>query len=247
MSTLSELTLPEQFLLLALDDKKGTTHYGYGAVTLTRYGLVGAAIIELVLREKVEIRNGKLALMNNSYTGDKFLDEVIDGLKSSKKNMRAQHWMTFMGNEETIRFTAESLVNKGILTVKKQKYLGLFNITNYPRRNSAEKLGLIGKIRGVVLYNNKPETKLAALIGLINKCGLTKQILSKEERIKAKSRIKKIKIVDEDSTSKAVADNVTALQGMIDSAFKNLQYTHTIGYLATVLGVLITLLRHWST
>ena len=247
MSTLSELTLPEQFLLLALDGKKGTTYFGFEAVKFTRYGLVGAAIIELAFREKVEIRNGKLALVNDSYTGDKFLDEVIDGLKNSKKNMGTQEWITLLGIEDTVSFTAECLVNKGILTAKKQKYLGLFNITVYPMRNSAEKLGLIGKIRGVVLYNNKTEPKLAALIGLVNRCGLTKKIFSKEERRKAKSRIKNIKIVDDDLTSKAVADNVTELQGTIDSAFKKLQYTYTFGLLASVLGVLITLFRHLGT
>jgi hypothetical protein len=83
-------------------------------------------------------------------------------------------------------------------------------------------------------------------LGTRPKCGLTKKIFSKEERIKAKSRIKKIKIVEEDLTSKAVADNVTALQGTIDSTLKNLQYTQTIGYLVTVLGVLTTLYRYFG-
>jgi hypothetical protein len=244
MSTLSELTLPEQFFLLALDDKKGTIRFDYGAVKFTRYGLVGAAIMELALLEKVELRNGKLALVNDSYTSNEFLDEVMDKLKNSKKNMKVQDWISLLGSEDTVRFTAECLVNKGVLTAKKQKYLGLFNITVYPMRNSAEKLGLIGKIRGVVLYNNKTEPKLAALIGLVNRCGLTKKIFSKEERRKAKSRIKNIKILDDGLTSKAVAGNVTELQGKIDSAFKNLQYTYTFGLLVSVLGVFIALFRN---
>jgi golgi phosphoprotein 3 len=245
MSTLSELTLPEQFLLLALDDKKGTINNG--TVKLTQYGLVGAAIVELSFSEKVKIQNGKLALVDNSYTDNIFLNKVIDGLKNSKKSMKTQQWIALLGNEDAINSTADSLVNKGILTAKKQKYLGLFNITVYPMRNSAEKLGLISKIRGVILYNNKTEPKSAALIELVNKCGLTKKLFSKEERIKAKSRIKQIKIVKEDLTSKTVADNVTALQGTIDSTLKNLQYTQKIGYLVTVLGLLTTLFRYFST
>lgn len=240
MSTLSELTLPEQFLLLALDDKKGTIRNG--AAKLTQHGLVGAAILELALREKVEISNGKLALVNNSYTGDKFLDKVIDNLKNAKTNMKVKEWIILIGViEDTISFTAEGLVNKRKLMAKKRKIFGLFSITDYSGLNSGAKLGIIGKIRGVVLYNNKPETKLAALIGLVNKCGLNNQIFSKEERIKAKSKIKKIKIVDNDLTSKAVADNVTELQEMIDSTLKNLQYKHTIRYLIGMLGIFASL------
>jgi hypothetical protein len=210
------LTLPEQLLLLAMDDKKGTILRA--AVIPIRFGLAGAAIMELALREKVKISDKKLDLVNDSYTGDNLLDEVINQFKNTNKSKSASDWIIVLANKENIqKLTVDSLVNKGIFEAEEHKTLGVFNSTHYPMKDSGEELGIKEKIRRVVLYNNEPDTRVAVLIGLVNTCGLTNEIFSKDERKEAKNRIKEIS--NSDLISKTVADTIAAVQAFLFTVF----------------------------
>lgn len=210
------LTLPEQLLLLAMDDKKGAILRA--AVIPIRFGLAGAAIMELALREKVEIRDEKLDLVNDSHTGDNLLDEIITQFKNTNKSKSASDWVIALANKENIqKLTVDSLVNKGIFEAEEHKTFGVFNSTRYPMKDSGEKLRIKEKIRRVVLHNDEPDTKVAVLVGLVNTCGLTNEIFSKDERKAAKNRIKEIS--NSNLISQTVADTVAAVQAFLFTVF----------------------------
>lgn len=210
------LTLPEQLLLLAMDDKKGTILTA--AVIPIQFGLAGAAIMELALRGNVEIRDKKLDVTNDSYTGDNLLDGVINQFKSTNKRKSVSDWIIALADKDNIqKLTVKSLVNKGILEAEEHKTLGIFKSTHYPMKDSGQELEIKEKIRRVVLYNDKMDTKVVVLIGLVNTCGLTSEIFSKDERKRAKSRIKEIS--NSDLISKTVVDTVTEVQTLLFTIF----------------------------
>lgn len=70
MSALSEeLTLPEQLLLLSLNDDKGKIINP----TLTQVGLVSAAMLQLALDKKVTINNHQTLVLINKETDNEYL------------------------------------------------------------------------------------------------------------------------------------------------------------------------------
>ena len=210
------ITLPEQLLLLALHDEKGTILST--AATSIRYGLSGAVLMELALRKKVEIHNKKIVLVDDSYTGDNVLDEAIALIKNLGKDKNAEYWVNKLSSKIKIQeVMLKRLVDKGILKAEEHKILWIFDSPHYPMKDSGEESEIRERIRRVVLHKDIAETRMLVLIGLVNACRITNEIFSKEERKDAKKRIKEI--IENDLIAEAVADTVAAVEAALMVVF----------------------------
>lgn len=206
------LTLPEQLLLISLHDEKGII-LSTASISI-RYGLAGAVIMELALREKLEIRDKKLFLINDSYTGDNVLDEAMSQIKIVDKAKNAGYWINKLSSKIKIQeLLLIRLVEKGILKLEEHKVLWIFDSPHYPMQDSGEESEIREKIRRIVLQKDIADTRIAVLIGLVNACRLTNEIFSKDERKEAKTRIKEI--IENDIIAKSVADTVVAIEAAL--------------------------------
>ncbi len=207
------LTLPEQLLLLALHDQKGTI-LSSASISI-EYGLAGAVLTELALREKVEIRDKKLVLVDASSTGDDVLDQAISHIKNSAKQRKADHWLNKLsGKKINIKASMlEGLVKKGILKLEEHKILWIFDSPHYPTKDASEEKAIKEQLRRLVLYRDALETRTAVLMGLVNACGLTAEIFTKDERKAARKRIKEI--MENEQIARAVADTVAGVQAAV--------------------------------
>lgn len=206
------LTLPEQLLLIALHDEKGTI-LSTASISI-RYGLAGAVIMELALHEKLEIRDKKLILINDSYIGDNVLDEAISQIKTIDKAKNAGYWINKLSGKIKVQeLLLSRLVEKGILKMEEHKIFWIFDSPHYPMKDSGEESEVREKIRRIVLHKDIADTRIAVLIGLVNACRLTNEIFSKDERKEAKTRIKEI--IENDIIAKSVADTVVAIEAAL--------------------------------
>ena len=92
-----ELNLVDKFILLALDDDKGTFATEPFALT---YGLAGAILLELSLKEYISIVDKKVVLRSHKRIGDSFLDTYLEYLTKSNKNRSLSYWIQSFGNKE---------------------------------------------------------------------------------------------------------------------------------------------------
>ncbi len=207
------LTLPEQLLLLALHDQKGTI-LSSASISI-EYGLAGAVLTELALRQRAEIRDKKLVLIDTSSTGDEVLDEAITQIKSSAKLRKADYWVhKLTGKKMKIKQAMlERLVKKGILKIDEHRILWLFDSPHYPTRDFSEEKAIREQLRRLVLRGDEADTRTVVLMGLVNACGLTGEIFTKPERKEAKKRIKEI--MQNDQIAKAVAETVAGVQASV--------------------------------
>ena len=79
-----ELNLVDKFILLALDDDKGTFAREPFALT---YGLAGAILLELSFKEYIDVVDKKVILRNHKRVGDPFLDSCLEKFINSKKTL----------------------------------------------------------------------------------------------------------------------------------------------------------------
>ncbi|ATW27940.1 GOLPH3/VPS74 family protein [Candidatus Formimonas warabiya] len=206
------LILPELLLLIALHDEKGTILSP--AATSINYGLAGAVIMELALRKKVELRDKKITVVDDSSTGDSVLDQALYNMKSQGKSKKPGYWVNKLSGQMTIKdFMTDRLVEKGIIRVEEHKILWIFDSPRYPMKDPLEEREIREQIRKIVLHGDSAEPRTAVLIGLVNACRLTNEIFSKEERKEAQIRIKEI--IKKDILSKAVADTVAAIEAAV--------------------------------
>lgn len=185
-----ELNLIDELTLLALDDEKGIfisepIHF--------RYGLSGAIMLELALRNKIEIVDKKVIVKSKVNIGDELLDTYLNLIIESKKEKSLNKWIQIIGSKEKkIKTeTVNKLIKKGLLTKKEGKILWVININKYPAQNSLPENKLRKRLNDIIENGKKPKINEIMLISLIDSCNLVKEVFGTE-----KSNIIKIKIKD---------------------------------------------------
>lgn len=212
------LTLPEELILLAIDEE-GTV----GRSSLTRetitYALAGAIIIELVIagRLKVErpvrkflvlhIPHGKLTVLDPSPTGDEILDDALVRIRTSGKIKGPYYWIDKLGpvtvardspridwSGKGSRFLAR-LASQGIVDKREHKTLGIissprFKIMDLEARRQVEEC-----LKKALAQSAQPDQRTAALVAFANDCRLLNEIFTDKAQLsqarEAASRIQK--------------------------------------------------------
>ena len=210
-----ELILVDKFLLLALDDDKGTFASEPFAMT---YGLAGAILLELSLKECISIVDKKVIINNQKRTSDVFLGTYLELMAKTKKTRKLMHWIQSFGNKERVirKEVLNKLIVKGILTKREEKILWVFNNDKYLTVNSKPENTLRRRLYDIVEFGKIPEIDELMLISLIDTCKLNRIVYGKERAKKCKDSIKVIiensknhKVIS--ATIKEVHDTILAM------------------------------------
>jgi hypothetical protein len=203
------LNLPEELLLLALRDKKGTVISS--ASTALPYGLAGAVLLELTLADRVTFEDSKIVLDDATPTGDDILDEGLERIKQSKKNRKPSYWVNKLSGIKKIKERLlDRLVHKGILRREEHRILRVIPSKRYPTVHGGPEKKLRDSIRAAILDGIEPEERTGILISLVSACSLVNEIFEKAERKAAQKRIKEI--AKGEPIGKAVSETVAAVE-----------------------------------
>ncbi len=206
------LTLPEELLLLALRDKKGTV-VSSASLALT-YGLAGAILLELTILDKIVLEGDKFIVKDATPTGDDIFDEVLAKIHASKKSRKPSYWVNKLSGIKKLKDRLlDRLVGQGILRRKEHNVLWVIPTKRYPTLSGAPEMKRRELIRTAILHNVKPDERTSILICLVNACSLVNEIFEKEERKVAKKRIKEI--AKDEAVSKAVSDIVAGIEAAV--------------------------------
>ncbi|MBU3010706.1 GPP34 family phosphoprotein [Polaribacter vadi] len=218
---MTDLNLIDKFLLLALDDEKGSFNSGPFALT---YGFAGAIFLELSLKECITIIDKKVVVNNFKRIDDTFLNKYLDILKNSKKERSLKYWIQKFGNKERDikKETLDKLIAKRILAKREQKFLWVFNNDKFPTVNAKPENTLRKRLYEIVELHKKPILEELMLVSLINTCNMDRIVYGKERYKKSKKNIKAI-ISDAENnmlstTIKEIHTQITAMIVVIMSA-----------------------------
>lgn len=206
------LSLAEELLLLALHDEKGKIVSAASMSLL--YGLAGALLLELSLRDRITIENKKLILRDDKLTGDEIIDEAIVKIRQSKKPHKPDHWVSKLSGMKNMKDRLlDRLVYQGILRKEEKKVLWVFPSKQYPTVNGKPERDARALIRAALLDGAPPDERTKTIVSLVVACDLINEIFPKGERRRAKKRAKEI--AASDPFGKAVSDATHANQMVI--------------------------------
>lgn len=188
-----DLTFPEELLLLALCDEKGTQAYG----SMLPYALAGGILTELMLARRVEVdRSGKrkqelVTLCDPSPMGDPVLDDALERIATAKRRATAQTWVTRLAGRSGLRAdVAAGLCRRGVLEEREDRVLLLFRRQVFPTVNPEPERRLIERLRAAVLeVGDDLDPRTAVTVALADGVGLLPAVLTKVERREHKARI----------------------------------------------------------
>lgn len=208
-----ELNLVEEFLLIALDDDKGvfvvdSTHL--------HYGFAGAVLLELAVRDKVDIDGDYLHLKSASLEPEVVLNKALGLIVESGKTKKVKDWLDVLAHKagELKEDTLQRLIEKGVLSKKEHKILWIIPNNKYPTSDSNPENKVRERLNNVILNGAKSEPRDVMLLSLIDVSDLTKEAFRDQSDYKEVKR--KIKEVTEDikisqSINKSIREIQTAI------------------------------------
>lgn len=211
------LNCAEELILLALDDESGA-FYRMNNINFN-LALVGALLMDLALRNRIDVDMDHLFVISKQPTGDVFLDHILEVVANPESSGDTSKLVRYLYNslEHLKDKLLQSLEHKGIIRLSESKVLWLFKLRRYPVIDNREEKEVLTRIRETVLTEIIPEAKDLALIALLDSCDLMDKIFSKEELNAHLERIDILKKMD--LISHAVNRIIGEVQVMLAATF----------------------------
>lgn len=208
-----ELNLVEEFLLIALDDDKGvfvtdSTHL--------HYGFAGAILLELALREKIDIDGDYIELKSTSVDSGTVMEKALEMIAASDKKRKVKDWLMKLANKagEMKAITLNRLIERGIIRKEEHKILWIIPNNKYPTSNANPENKVRERLKSVTVDGAESAPRDIMLLSLIDVSDLVKEAF--RDQADYKQLKKKIKDITQDvRISQAINKSIREIQTAI--------------------------------
>ena len=212
------LSIPEELLLLALRDEKGTIVPGvqYG------FAIGGAILAELLMARRIRIDDSKkrslVDAVDESPLGDPLLDDALAKIVSARRRGSMQTWVNRFANTADLKHTvARGLCDRGILREEEGRVLFIFSRTLYPESDPGPEQELLDRLKEAVFGDSaEVDARTSVLVALAHHSGLLAVPFPRKELKARKKRIEQLAAGD--LTAKATRQAIEAMQAAIVAA-----------------------------
>ena len=191
------LTFAEEILLLMLDDDDGT--FLPTRTSAVEYVLAGAVLLDLAFAGRIDTDQRQLVLIDSTPTGNPMLDRVLERIAGSSVTRDTRAWIEKVTGEDTEAIRSQalaSLVKRGVLEARDEKFLWVFRSRRYPVIDGRVEREAKLRVTGVLLSDEIPDPRDVAMIGLVDACGILPDIFSEREIERAGPRIEQLRKMD---------------------------------------------------
>ncbi|WP_285100809.1 GPP34 family phosphoprotein [Promicromonospora sp. MEB111] len=191
-----DLSLAEEYLLLALDDTSGRPLL---SAQHLQFALAGAAVAELTLRGALDVSDGvdggqqdRFRVTGRATPSDPLQREILTLLDGR----RPKDAIRKIGQGSFARTCQESLQQglaaRGVLREEQVKVLGLFPSTTWKSHDPAPETAVRERVLSALTGTADVDEATAALVSLLHATDLTRRIFPDEDRRALKQRAQEI-------------------------------------------------------
>ncbi|MFD2797522.1 GPP34 family phosphoprotein [Promicromonospora vindobonensis] len=191
-----DLSLAEEYLLLALDDTSGRPLLSSQHL---QFALAGASVAELTLRGALDVsdgadggRKGRFRATGRATPSDPLHREILELMQ----DRRPKDAIRKIGQGSFARKLRESvqheLAARGVLREEQVKVLGLFPSTAWPAHDAAPEAAVRERIQAALTTGGTPDGPTSALVSLLLATDLLRKVFPGQDRRALKRRAKEI-------------------------------------------------------
>ena len=207
------LRFPEEIILLLLDDEGGD--FVRVPEWSVQCALAGAVLMDLALENRIDTDPNQLVLVDSTPVGDDLLDPTLARIAEATETHDTRYWIQDTAQHaHRIRERAlERLVNHGILHVRDESFLWVFQSRRYPVVDGKADREVKLRILEVLFSDEIPDPRDIVIVCLAEACGIFRELLSRRELEHATARIEQVRKLDliGQAVSQAVWDIETSL------------------------------------
>ncbi|MEU8550486.1 GPP34 family phosphoprotein [Streptomyces roseoverticillatus] len=203
-------SLPEELLLLALDDESGSVYAD--AIGL---GLAGAQLVELTLGGHVVLEDGRLHASAGDHTDDPLLDAALADIAASGKPTKPSAWLSSR-SKSMVGVYGARLAEAGLVKHQKGRALGVITTHRYPAADTSVKAGVRARLDAVVAKRLVLDPRTQALASLVHAIGLARRLYSGREGAGARKELRAL--AEGDWAARAVSQEIAKATAAITAA-----------------------------
>ena len=191
------ITFAEETLTLLLDDKTGA-FLPIGKYAL-EHALVGGILMDLAFANRIDTDPEQLIVIDATPTENPMLDQVLKRISGSDQTRDTAAWLEIISEEqgESIQEQAiESLIARGVLERKEEKFLWVFRSRRYPMMDGELQREAQQRVVGVLFSGDIPDPRDIALICIADACGLLKTVFGEKELDEVSPRLDQLRKMD---------------------------------------------------
>jgi hypothetical protein len=181
------ITLAEDLFLLATD---ASTCRPLVDTTHLDLGLGGALLLDLVLQQRVVLRDSQVTVIDPRPTGDSLLDSALSEIAAAKPH-EPGHWVRHLthGLRHTVKVR---LVEAGVLCRDDHKVLGIIRIHRTHETDGRLHHELEDQLHDAVVLSHTPSRETAALASLALAVGLDRHLFPRSDRRAVRRRMAEV-------------------------------------------------------
>jgi hypothetical protein len=188
------LFLYEHVMLLALERKKGTPHFGLQY----QFAISAALLAELLLERRITLEgdDGKqlVTVEDRRPLGDPLLDECLERVATAKRPVTPKTWITkFAGIRGLKTRVADGLVKLAILRAVDTKVLLVFPRTVYPERDAGPRREVVKRLKQAIFsYSAEVDSRIVVLVAIAHATGVLAHVFDKKRLKERKRRLERL-------------------------------------------------------
>jgi hypothetical protein len=209
--TVMFMSLAEEFLLLAYADDGTPLTDGMHLDN----GLGGALLLDLAMASRIDVVDKRVVVVNPEPTGEPLVDQALERIGGAEKSRKPGHWVSKFSKDTRPR-VLDKLVADGVLTMEKDRVLGVFPRTRYPAAQGTEpavETDARMRMRAAVLGDGTVQPRTAALCALVAATDLDRKMFADLDRKRVKARLAEIS--QGEWAAKAVQATIEEIQAAI--------------------------------
>lgn len=214
-----KLYLHEEILLLALNDEKGTIHFGASFAQAAG----GALLADLLLAERLTIeektkKKPLVQVRDATPVGEPLLDACLARVVEETKPRKAVVWVQRFATTKNLKEKAAArLVERRVLKEEEDRILRIFKRTVYPEADSRPERAIIERLRRAIVGSSREiEPRTVVLVALAHHTGLLQRAVEKRKLKERKERIEKL--IQGEIAGRATKQAVEAMQAALLAA-----------------------------
>ena len=175
----------------------------------------GAHLLDLVAAGHLALdgegRKARVVVISHAPVGDPVLEQAFARVRN-RGRQTPQNTVTKLGKQGR-KHAYAALVDKGQMRAKPAKAVGIFPVSRHDVVDNARRHDLINRVRASLLHDQPADRETGPLIGLLSAADLTKLLVDKPDRKRAKARAKVV--AEGDWASEGVRKAIQAAQSAV--------------------------------
>lgn len=171
----SDLSNLEKIVLLGLDDKGW---FGNSENNI-KFGIAGAIIYELFIAGRIEIKDGKIVVVNPDPVQNPIVNKVFTLIAKAKKQRSITTWIQKLAYRKLMlrKYLIKQLVNKEVIRKEEYSLMWIFYQNKFPLINDELKRKVQQDLFDDILTEKKIPSESLMLIAVMSACKMIKKNL----------------------------------------------------------------------